>query len=142
MYEWIAGNMSDFIRPFQENENLYTQAKKFWRSLENYSVVSVVVFIIIAVVAAYWYYKPFNNQTGRHYHPKYWLFFWLGAFLASLLITFGLEYAFCEPKLDGAMLLEFKIAFGNAIYTAVLYLIISIVWCNALPTNAYRYFKK
>ena len=141
-YEWIAGNMSDFARPFQNNETLANQAKNFWRSLENFSIVSVLVFILIAAVIAVLYYKPFNNSPGRHYHPKYWFLFWAISIIATFIITLGLEYAFCKPVLSGAFLLETKIALGNAIYTALLYLVISIFWCNLLPTNAYRIFKK
>lgn len=141
-YEWIAGNMSDFTRPFQNDENLANQAKNFWRSLENFSIVSVLIFILVAVVGVIIYYKPFNNSPGRHYHPKYWLIFWAISLIFSFVVTLGLEYFFCEPKLNGALLLETKIALCNAIYTALLYLLISIIWCNFFPTNAYRFFKK
>ncbi len=141
LYEWIAGNMSDFTKQFEGNENLQSQARSFWRSLDNYSIVSVLIFVIIAIGVATMYYKPFNNKPGRHYLPKYWFMFWLVSFIVSLLVTFGLEYICCEPKLNGATLIEFKIALANAIYTALLFLFISIIWCNILPTNAYRIFK-
>lgn len=142
LYEWIAGNMSDFTRPFRENENLATQAKNFWRDLENASVGFIFIAALVAILAAVIYYIPFNNKPGRHYRPLYWFLFWCATLLISFGLTFGYEYIFCEPKLNGALLLELKIAFGNAIYSILLYLIISIVWCWSLPTNAYRIFKK
>lgn len=142
LYEWIAGNMSDFTRPFRENENLAAQAKSFWRNLENASIGFIFIGVLVAVLAAFIYYVPFNNKPGRHYHPKYWFLFGGLTILISFVFTFGYEYIFCEPKLDGALLFELKIAFCNAIYSILLYLFISIIWWLALPTNAYRIFGK
>ena len=142
IYEWIAGNMSDFTRQFRDNENLVASAKYFWRNLENASVGFIIIAILVAILAAVIYYIPFNDKPGRHYHPKYWFLFWGFSLLISFGFTFGYEYIFCEPKLNGALLLELKIAFGNAIYSILLYLIISIAWCWSLPTNAYRIFKQ
>ena len=46
------------------------------------------------------------------------------------------------PKIDGSFVLELKIALANAIYSIIVYVLISWIWCQFnLPTNAYRYLK-
>lgn len=140
-YGWIAGSMSDFTKPFQENEQLYNQAKAFWRHLDGFMPMVFIVFVLAGIVSAYCYYKRFNDKPGRHYRPRYWVFFLLASVLATFAVTLGLECFVAKPTLDGAFWLEVRIAFGNALYAMVVYFLTSVVWCNALPTNAYRLFK-
>lgn len=141
LYQWIAGSLTDFLSQFQNNESLYQQARAFWNKLEGISSLLLITFVILGIVFAFLYYKPFNNKPGRHYIPKHWIIFLVLTFVVSFLITLGLEYITVAPKLNGALLLEIKIALGNGIYASLLYFLISILWCNALPTNAYRLFK-
>lgn len=141
LYSLFAGSMKDFAKPFKENETLYNQAMAFWGKLENFSIIIVVIFIVLGLSMAIWYYKPFNNSPGRHYTLKYWLLFLIATFIITFIVTLGFEYFAVSPKLDGALLLEAKIALGNACYATLLYFLTSFVWCNWLPTNAYRLFK-
>lgn len=141
IYKWIAGGMPDFTRQFQENEQLYKQAQAFWNKLENSSLLIVLIFLVLGIALAAWYYKPYNNKPGRHYTPKHWAIFLIVTFVVTFLVTLGFEYFAVHSKLQGAFMLEAKIALGNAIYAMGMYLITSLVWCNWLPTNAYRMFK-
>ena len=142
LYEWITGTMADFTKPFQNNETLYNQARAFWNKLEASSILIVALFILLGIAMASVYYKPFNDKPGRHYKPKYWVYFLLATFVLTLLVTLGCEYAIAQPKLDGSFVLELKIAFANAIYSSVVYLFVSWIWCQFnLPTNAYRLIK-
>lgn len=138
LYKWIAGSSNDFTRQFQNNEALYNQARSFWKTLENSSSIIICIFILIGIFMAYWYYKPFNNKPHRHYKPKFWLMFMFSSAVSSLIVTLLATYLMAEPRLNGAFLLEFKIAVGNLIYTAVVYFIISVIWCNFGSTNACR----
>lgn len=140
-YEWITGSMSDFTRPFQENEALYNQAKAFWRHLDSATGLTIAIFIVIGIVMAVIYYKPYNEKPGRRYKPTHWLIFLVATFLLTLLVTGLYEYIAVKPTLNGAGMLEFKVALGNALYSAVLYFLTSVAWCNFFPTNAYRLFK-
>ena len=140
-YGWIAGSMSDFTKPFQENEALFNQAKAFWRHLDSPMIMVVVIFVVLGIALAAYYYKPYNDVPGRHYKPKHWFMFLGITFIATFVLTFVVEYIAVKPVLSGAAILEMKIALGNAIYAAGVYFITSVVWCNALPTNAYRLFK-
>lgn len=142
LYEWIIGTMSDFARQFQDNETLYNQARKFWSNLEASSIIIVGIFIVLGIIMAYTYYKPFNDKPGRHYKPKYWWIFLGITFILSFLITLGAAYFMVPPKIEGSFVLELKIALANAIYSIIVYVLISWIWCQFnLPTNAYRYLK-
>lgn len=141
LYEWIAGSMTDFVGQFKNNDALYKQARTFWNKLEGSSSIIVLIFVVLGIALAAFYYKPYNNMPGRHYTPKHWFLFLAVTFGAVFLLTFGFEYFAATPRLNGAMLLEIEIALGNAIYASLLYFFVSILWCYAFPTNAYRWFK-
>ena len=143
LYEWIIGTMSDFARQFQDNETLYNQARKFWSNLEASSIIIVGIFIVLGILMAYTYYKPFNDKPGRHYKPKYWWIFLGITFILSFLVTLGAAYFMVPPKIEGAFILELKLALANAIYSSIIvYILVSWIWCQFnLPTNAYRYLK-
>lgn len=141
LYSWIAGSLTDFTKPFRENEALYKQARAFWDKLENSSLVIVLIFLVLGIAWAIYYYTSYNNSPGRHYTPKHWILMLLITLVITFLMTLGFEYFAVKPKINGAFLLEVKIAIGNALYAAIAYLFTSIVWCNTLPTNAYKMFK-
>ena len=142
LYKWIIGTMSDFTKQFQDNDTLYRQAKAFWSNLESYSIFFVLLFILGGIGIAWFYYKPFNNQAGRHYKPKYWWIWGAVTFALSLLVTSVFEYLILPPKVDGSFVLELKIAVANAIYSSLVYVLISWIWCQFnISTNAYRYLK-
>ena len=133
--------MNDFSKPFSENKALYNQVKGFWNKLENFSLIIVLIFLILGIAWAAYYYTSYNNSPGRHYTPKHWILLLLATVVVTFFVTLGFEYLAVEPKINGAFLLEVKIAIANALYAALAYLITSIIWCNTLPTNAYRMFK-
>ena len=91
---------------------------------------------------AYTYYKPYNEKPGRHYKPKHWWIFGGITFVVTFVITLIAVYFMVPPKIDGSFVLELKIAVANAIYSSLVYALISWIWCQFnLPTNAYRYLK-
>jgi len=142
LYQWITGTMADFTKPFQNNDALYKQAQAFWKQLDVSSIIFVAIFLLLGIVMASIYYKPFNDKPGRHYKPKYWIYFLLTTFFLTLLVTLGCECAIAQPKLDGSFVLELKIAVANAIYSSFIYIFVSWIWCQFnLPTNAYRLIK-
>lgn len=140
-YKWIAGSMSEFTKPFKDNEPMYKQAKIFWKHLDNSMFIPVIMFILLGIGFAYYYYKPFNNMPGRHYTPKYWGLFAIVTFFVVGLLTFLFEYFVVGHNIQGSVVLEFKVALGNSLYGALVYLLTSVLWCNVLSTNAYRFFK-
>ena len=142
LYKWIIGTMSDFVKQFQNNETLYDKARAFWGDLESHSIVFIFLFLGIGIGIAYFYYKSFNNKPGRHYKPIHWWKFLALTFFISILLTLGVEYILIPPTIKGSFVLELKLAFANAIYSSLVYVLISWIWCQFnLPTNAYRYLK-
>lgn len=141
LYSWIAGSLSDFTKPFQENEALYKQARAFWGKLENNSMIIFLICIVLGISIAAFYYKPYNDKPGRHYTLSHWFGFLFVLFILTFLVTFLFEYFAVPPKISGATALEAKIALGNAIYAVIVYFFTSVAWCNIGPTNACRIFK-
>lgn len=138
---WFAGTMSDFAGKFENNEALYNQARAFWRTLDGGSLWFILTFFILGIATAAYYYVPYNNSPGRHYRPKYWGWHLTLALIICFILTLVIEHLIAPPKLDGATQLEIQIATVNAFYAVLVYLATSFVWCNFLPTNAYRLLK-
>ena len=143
LYNWFAGSKSDFIESFRENEKLYMQAKNFWDKLDNLSIFIFLIFIVLGISIAAYYYKPYNDKPGRHYTLGHWVFFLFVTLIFVFVVTFGFEYFAVKPTIKGATWLEAKIAICNGLYAVVIYFFTSLAWCNSnLPTNACRIFKK
>ncbi len=140
LYKWIAGSMTDFTNQFKDNETLYQQARAWWGHLESISIF-IVLISVLGILFAYFYYSPFNEMPKRHYKPRYWFIFMAITLIFTGLITFLFEYIAVEPRLQGSLGIEIKIAIGNAVYATLLYFVTSVIWCNWLPTNAYRLLK-
>lgn len=141
LYQWIAGSQSDFTKQFQNNELLFNQARSFWNKLDGSILFVLISMLVVSIGVAIWYYTYYNNIPGRHYKFKYWLLSLASTFILVLASSFAIEYILFEPKLPGSGTLEFLIALCNAIYGVISYFIISVFWCNFLPTNACRIFK-
>ena len=133
--------MIDYVNHFRNNQALYNQARAYWNKLESFSSIIFIIFLFFGILMAAIYYLPYNNRSGRHYTPKHWLLFLSITFVLTFIVTWAFLYIGVPPRLDTTAFLQLKIAFGNAIYASVLYFIVSVVWCLALPTNAYRLFK-
>lgn len=80
-YQFLIGNKASFLQPYTGNgqDDLYIQASLFWDKLDSLSIVFLLLFFLIGVLAAWYYYKPFNEQPNRHYLPKYWWMFFIAS---------------------------------------------------------------
>ena len=78
-YQFLIGNKASFLQPYTGDgqDDLYIQASLFWDKLDSLSIVFLLLFFLIGVLAAWYYYKPFNEQPNRHYLPKYWWMFFI-----------------------------------------------------------------
>lgn len=141
IYTWATGKQASFLNNFNGNDELYAQAQSFWHTLETNAIVYAAIFIIFGIGWACYYYTPFNNQPHRHYHPKWWGIFLGICFVTTLLLTFVSAYLIATPKLNGAITLELTLSLVNSLYACGLYLLTSYIYCNWLPTNAYRLLK-
>lgn len=141
-YKWIAGSMADFASQFNDNEILFNQARAYWSKLEASSVIVLVIFLVLGIAMAIYYYQPYNNSPGRHYKPIHWLYFLGGTFVLTFLLTWCYVHFAVPSSLNGVSMLQSKLALGNALYAAGLYFFCSWIWCQFnLPTNACRILK-
>lgn len=141
-YQLLIGNKASFLQPYTGDgqEDLYSQASLFWDKLDGLSIVFILLFFLIGVLAAWFYYKPFNEQPNRHYLPKYWWMFFIASAIVSFLVTFGAALGIAYPRISGTWTIEMRIALQNALLTLVIYLLASVFICKKCTTNAYRMF--
>lgn len=143
LYKWFAGTQNEFTRQFQNNEQLFNQAQRFWNQLNGAIWAIFIAMLVIGIGFAIYYYTAYNNRPHRHYTLPKW-FMTLGkTILSTFFISLILLYIFAKPKLNDALETEFLISLGNSLYAGVLYFFTSVIWCNCnfLPTNACRIFK-
>lgn len=141
-YQLLIGNKASFLQPYTGDgqEDLYSQASLFWDKLDGLSIVFILLFFLIGVLAAWFYYMPFNEQPNRHYLPKYWWMFFIASAIVSFLVTFGAALGIAYPRISGTWTIEMRIALQNAFLTLVIYLLASVFICKKCTTNAYRMF--
>lgn len=141
VYGWAIGPKSEFTKPFRDNEELLEKANSFWKEVESYTLCYILTFVIIGIVLALVYYTYYNNKPGRHYHPKYWLMFGCFSLVFSFVATWLCQLLLLGTEIQGAVRLELTISSVNVLYVALLYLVMSVICCNTLSTNAYKIFK-
>lgn len=112
----------------------------FWDKLDSLSIVFILLFFLIGVLAAWYYYKPFNEQPNRHYLPKYWWMFFIASAIVSFLVTLGAALGIAYPRIDGTWTIEIRIALQNAVLTLAINWLASVFICKRCATNAYRMF--
>lgn len=141
-YQLLIGNKASFLQSYtgEGQEELYSQASLFWDKLDSLSIVFILLFFLIGILAAWYYYKPFNEQPNRHYLPKYWWMFFIASAIVSFLVTFGAALCIAYPRIDGTLTVEISIALQNAVLTLAVYWLASVVICKRCSTNAYRMF--
>ena len=141
-YQFLIGNKASFLQHYtgEGQEELYSQASLFWDKLDSLSIVFILLFFLIGVLAAWYYYKPFNEQPNRHYLPKYWWMFFLASAIVSFLVTLGAALGIAYPRIDGTWTIEIRIALQNAVLTLAINWLASVFICKRCATNAYRMF--
>lgn len=131
-----------FLQAFSNNEQLKAQADQVWRQLDVWSIVLLIVTLFIGITLAAYYYTMYNERPGRRYTFKHWCLFASIAFVITFISTIFIEYLGINTNLKtGIASLYWLCAINNALYCFVVYFITSFIWCNYLPTNAYRFLK-
>lgn len=141
-YQLLIGNKASFLQSYtgEGQEDLYRQAGLFWDKLDSLAIVFLLLFFLIGVLAAWYYYKPFNEQPNRHYLPKYWLMFFIASAIVSFLVTLGAALGIAYPRIEGTWTIEIRIALQNAVLTLAINWLASVFICKRCATNAYRMF--
>ena len=143
-YDWILPNEQAFLKTFKDNDAKLNAAKQFLNSLSNCELLLFLICVFVTIMACVSYYTWYNRLVkpfGYHYRRRHW-----AAWLAiTLVVTFCVAKFACIPLLknvglEGTDDFILRLYIGNAVYALVIFLFASIVWCNFLPTNAYRWF--
>lgn len=138
--------------PFWPNESEFLDnlgedlqyGEEFLASLHSTEILFILAFIgsaMIACISYYWWYNNIVKPWGYHYRRRHW-FGWL---VIAELITFATTYFIEKAKLvnvdlEGVSEFIYMTYIANFVYCILAYFILSIVWCNCLPTNAYKWF--
>lgn len=136
----ILESKGEFLKRF--SENLRNQAEALWRDFSGLELLFVAVAVLLGIILAWFYYKPFNEQPGRHYKRKYWAMFLLISFVACFAITLLMECTLIKTHLrSGYWSMYMLSSLNNAVYCALIFFIASCFFCNVGKTNAYPMFK-
>lgn len=143
LYGWGLPKPADFLEPFKNNDAMYNQARLLWSKLDQTTIWFLIVFIVLAFIFSFVYYGPYNNKPHRHYKVRYWVMWMVIAFASSLIVSLVVGLITIQSPLDAKVGLFCRIGLVNAIYSTVLYFVISVLVCNLpfVKTNAYRFLK-
>ena len=137
---FLLPSKGKFLNGF--NEQLRQQADSVWRQIDGLSPFLLILGLFLGVGLAVFYYRGFNERPGRHYKMKYWAIWALLSVIITMVATIAIEYVGVKTNLkSGYAELYWLCAINNALYAFGFYLFTSVVWCNAFPTNAYKFFK-
>lgn len=141
LYTWMIGTKAEYLQQFRSTESLYQRANTFWRNVEGSVSLVFIIMLVVGILFASLYYTWWNNKPNRHYTAGAWAWFIVWTCLATFFLSFGIEILEVSPEGEKEWLLIAKLAGCNTVYSAVIYTLTSVIWCNFLPTNAYRIFK-
>lgn len=133
---WFTSKKA-YLASHAENDSAKKAATKLWNAIDGGDWILFLVMVLLTAAIAWYYYIPFNNRPGRHYHPKWWGIFGLGTLVVAFTVTIvgcciSTDYWSFDFKLI------FKAALVNTLYAAGWYFIISVIinrkgWSNAYP---------
>ena len=140
VYKPFVGTESKFIESVLPGSQ--DIAEKFWASLNSSSLFFILFLVVMSVCLCIYYFTVYNEQPGRHYRRTHWIGFYLGTVVFIFIGTAGLGYILTKPTVKGFGLLIWEIAVGNAVYSVIIFGVLSVIWWLFLPTNAYRLIGK
>lgn len=143
LYGWGLPKQNDFLNHFKNNELQYSQAQNLWCELDSSTILFLASFIVLALIVAFVYYKPYNNKPHRHYKVNHWLIWMLITTILTFCFSLIIGFVTVQSPLNARICLIFRISTINAIYSIGLYFIIALLVCNIpfLKTNAYKFLK-
>lgn len=126
-------------------DDIKEKATLLFNSMNNCETWLFLSCILIVLITGISYFTWYNNTVkpwGYHYRKRHWA----GWFVIAIIINIISSWVICNITLDMLTLpgtSEFITWYviGNSCYTIIFYGILSLVWYNWLPTNAYRWWK-
>ena len=133
---WIMSK-KNYLATYAEDDSAKKAATKLWDSISNGDIILFVMMLVITISLCFIYFFPFNEKPGRHYHPKWWVCF----YIATLILVFVSSLAVCwwciakNPGFDIWFLM--KVSAINMLYALLLYFAMSFVFIKSGKSNAY-----
>jgi len=140
----FLGVSSTQLADANQANGMKDHALQAWTHLSQCTIGFLGIMLVCSIGMAIYYYTEYNKQPGRHYTPKQWGYGGIASLVIVFFFTFVIALAVQKPgNIEGLLMLELKLAFGNTLHALVGYLVVSFIWCNVprLPTNAYRFLK-
>lgn len=142
LYSWGLPNQGAHLQRYRDNDSLYNMARAFWSNLDSAAVYFMVVFLILGIAIACFYYYGYNKFPGRKYKVQHWTIWLLITAAATILVTLGLGSAIVNSNLQEKFGFLLRISLINGVYALAVYFISSVIICNLpIATNAYRFLK-
>lgn len=136
LYKLFVGTESEFLDKYPiETQDI---AQRFWNSLNSSCLFFVMFLLAVSTLLCAFYFTAYNEMPGRHYKRNHWIGFYIGTLLVSFFGTAVLGYLLNNTSLNGSSSLIWDIAFGNLVFSILIYGVLSCIWFMFLPTNAYR----
>lgn len=134
---WFTSKKA-YLASHAENDSAKKAATKLWNAIDGGDWILFLVMVLLTAAIAWYYYIPFNNRPGRHYHPKWWWMFGAAALFAVFVVTIGLCHVLAQnPGFDFGLILN--VALMNTFYAAVVYLLFSVIINRTGKSNAYPF---
>ena len=133
-YNWFLPDLTEKI---SENEDFLDVLL----SCEDILFGSCLACVVISVILYYTLYTK-GCFWGYHYRIRHWAG-WMVAFLVIMTVvawTWPLQ-ELEELYMDDIEAIQWRLYWGNFVLYSFASLFLSWVWCQFLPTNAYRFLK-
>lgn len=139
IYFW-GTSISKFTAPFRNNEVLYRQAQTVYHNLEGALwPIFLVGGITLPFVGILAYYLANNCIAGRIYRTKFWIGFFAGTLILSLIATFIIAItAKGSINVDGTWSLIISTSVTNLIVAVIVAFLSSLGISRSNWTNAHK----
>ncbi len=139
-YKLFVGTETKFVDSVPEGSQ--DLAENFWASLNSSCLFFILFLVIMSVCLCVYYFTVYNEQPGRHYRRTHWIGSYIGTVVFMFFGTAGLGFLLTKTTVNGSKSLIWDIAAGNAVYSILIFGVLSVIWWLWLPTNAYRLIGK
>ena len=140
IYRLFVGTETKFLDRYPKDTQDIAQT--FWNDLNSACLFFLILLFGVSILFCAFYFTAWNNMPRRHYRPSHWIGAYIITFLVVFFCTVALGYMLTNTSLNGSASLIWDIAFGNAVYSFIIFGLLSIAWFLWLPTNAYRLIGK
>lgn len=142
IYKPFMPKESAFLDGLDINEQEY--GEEFLDSLASCEMFSLYVIFGVALFTCISYYTWYNNIVkpwGYHYRKRHWFVWMIISMVLMSVGTYIIENR-CLVNIDlpGTSEFIFMLYVVNLLFIVLVYFFLSMIWCNCLPTNAYRWF--